>query len=207
MAIENEYKYTSPQRVDKPEIIGMITSLLEQKGFTFKTSERKHTDRYFDSPDMEITKKECFFRLRDYGDGRKKLTIKRPAGENQNLLSREEIEKFTDGSANKMIAFAEKYFPGVDISIIPVLTIESERSSIKYMDDGKKKITIDQCTFVSGNDRLTFWELELESLDEVPKDGFDTIGLEELLKKTTFVPVYDSKYKRGLEWISALSDA
>lgn len=202
MAIENEYKFTSVQKVDKPAVLKMIASLLEQNGLSFKTSERTHTDRYYDSPDMDITEQGCFLRLRNYGDGRMKLTIKRPACENKNLLSREEIEEFTDGSEKELMAFAGKYFPDVQVSTRPVLTIESERSSIKYKDDGKKKITVDQCTFVSGNRRKTFWELELESLDDVPKDGFDTIGLGEMLMSTSFVPVFNSKYERGLEWIS-----
>ena len=204
MAVENEYKFTSTQNIDRKKLLKSISALLIEKDIEYSLSINWHIDTYYDSDGLDITEKRCFLRMRDYCDGRFKMTVKRPVEENDNLLSREEIERPSEGRVSDIISFGKELFPDLEISERPVLKIKALRSTFKYNDNGKKKLTLDECTFISDDKTKTFWELELECISDDVTTGFDDIGLESFLSDKGMVPVFNSKYERGLEWKASL---
>ena len=206
MTVENEYKFTSTRDIDRKGLLKDLSALLIDRDLGYSLSTNWHIDTYYDSEDLGITKKGCFLRMRDYCDGRFKMTVKRPVEENGNLLSREEIERPSDGDVSDVVSFGNELFPDTAVSERPVLTLKALRSTFKYNDNGKRKLTLDECTFMYGQNSITFWELELECMSDDVTAGFDDIGLESFLSDKGMVPVFNSKYERGLEWKAHIID-
>ena len=111
MAVENEYKFTS-DRGDASACLSELESFLQGTGMEYAVSTKLSTDYYYDSVKMEITLSGCFIRKRVYLVGNCKLTVKRPIS-TDSIMSREEIERKSDGSYQGLQSFCDECFPGV----------------------------------------------------------------------------------------------
>ena len=147
----------------------------------------------------------CILRQKIQSTGKIKLTAKKPISNEEEMMSRREIEILSDGKFKSLKAFGKEIFPDLKIMKDPVLTIETERTAIYYIDGADIMLSFDICRFVCGKDSKTFLEIEIESMSQTTERGFDLIGMRDFVKERSFYPVTTSKYQRGIEWIQTLN--
>ena len=201
MAVENEYKFTS-DRGDASACLSELESFLQGTGKEYAVSTKLSTDYYYDSVKMEITLSGCFIRKRVYSDGKCKLTVKRPISAD-GIMSREEIERTSDGSYQGLQSFCDECFPGVVLNDDPSLINRCERTVFTLDDGSGAKLSFDMCQYAFGDRRKDYLEIEYEIVSDAVKREFDDIGLVDFVTRSLrFVPVTESKYTRGLKWIA-----
>ncbi len=197
MAVENEYKFMS-DRKDFSACRSELESFLKRSGKQFTTNTKQSTDRFYDSEQMEITSKGCFIRQKTYPDGKCKLTVKKPISIN-GAVSREEIERVSDGTHQDLQCFCDECFSGVVLTETPTLVIDCERTEYAFED--MSNISIDKCQYISGTNRKDYLEIEYEVVSDTTMTAFDCIGLNDFVTEVLkFEPVFESKYVRGLRW-------
>ncbi len=203
-AVENEFKYTSDRDIDAGLLVERLEVFLKDRSVPFKKKVKRSKDLYFDSADMELFNSERMLRMKTSENGKIKLTVKRPISNEFGMMSREEIEAASDGSMDDIVRFAGKHLPGIQIGEEPTLAIECERTAFDYLDGSGIKLSFDRCIYVHGDASKTFYEIELESMNESTERDFDEIGMCGFIEETLgFEPVTKSKYQRGIEWIRA----
>ena len=199
MAVENEYKFTS-DRTDISACLSELESFLRSTGIQYSVQKKQSTDHYYDSEQMEITSRGCFIRKRTYSDGKCKLTVKRPISVNGDI-TREEIERPSDGTHSELQGFCDECFPGVVLNEMPTLTNDCERTVFAFEDKSGAKLYFDKCQFVSGPNFRDFLEIEYEIVSDKVMADFDDMGLIDFVTRVLGVkPVSESKYLRGLKW-------
>ena len=199
MVVENEYKFTS-DRTDADHCLSSIDSFMREIGADYSKSIKSNTDLYYDSEGMEITAKGCFIRKRTSSDRKCKLTVKRPiyAGD---VMSREEIERTSDGSFQSVQDFCSEYFPGIVLNKEPVLVNKSERTVFSFNDGSKTKLLFDKCQYMDGTMKKDYLEIELEIISDTVIKDFDRMGVVCFVTENLgFTSVTESKYARGLRW-------
>lgn len=204
-AVENEFKFTTDQRLSPDDIVGSLESFLNEHSITYKKKIRQSTDRYYDSEDLALFKRGCSLRQKNTSKGKFKLTAKRPISNECEMMSREEIEKPSDGSFRALESFGRECFPNVSIQKEPLVTILTERVALYYADGSDIMVSFDSCRYVSGIHSKAFLEIEIESMNETTERGFDHLGMRDFVKDLKFSPVTKSKYQRGIEWVQSLN--
>jgi adenylate cyclase class IV len=204
-AVENEFKFTTDQKLGAADTVNALESFLREHGVPFNKKGRQSTDTYYDSEDLALFHGGCILRQKNSSNGRIKLTAKKPISNEEEMMSREEIEILSDGRFESLEAFGRECFPDLVIQKEPVLTIETERTAIYYIDGTDIMLSFDICRYVSGEDSKRFLEIEIESMGNATERGFDLIGMRDFVKGLSFFPVTKSKYQRGIEWIQSLN--
>ena len=199
MAVENEYKFTS-DRADADECLSALRTFIDNSGIPYSISFKSYTDTYYDSNGMGITSDGCFIRKRIYSNGKCKLTVKKPISVN-GPMSREEIEKVTDGSFGSLQEFCDECFFSIVLDPVPKLTNVCERTVFSLDDGSGIKLSFDKCQYADVDRRKEYLEIELEVLSDAVVTDFDRIGLVDfVINSLNFTRVYESKYVRGLRW-------
>ena len=199
MAVENEYKFIS-DGTDANHCLSLIDSFMNESGIDYSKSVKSSIDLYYDSEKMEITAKGCFIRKRTNPDGKCKLTVKRPISTGE-VMSREEIEKSSDGSFQSTQDFCNEFFPGIILDPEPVLVNEKERTVFAFNDSLGTKLSLDKCRYVDGTKTKDYLEIELEVVSDITMKDFDKIGIVGFVtEKLGFRTSAESKYVRGLRW-------
>jgi DNA-binding HxlR family transcriptional regulator/uncharacterized protein YjbK len=207
MAVENEYKFISDGNGDSAALISELESYLSRKGIPYKRKSRQSMDYYFDSEDMSLFSSDCSLRKKISSNGKIKLTAKRPISKDSGLLSREEIERLSDGSFKDLKSFAKDQFPSVKIEEKPALCAQCERTAFDYRDGSGLMLSFDVVRYVQDPYALRFYEIELESMDNTENRDFDEIGLiPYITDHMGFEPATGSKYRRGIQWKMSLED-
>jgi inorganic triphosphatase YgiF len=204
-AIENEFKFTCGQKVNGTLVVQRLESYLDLHDISYKEKNRHSVDSYYDSGDMALYRSDRILRMKRSDSGRIKLTVKRPVSNEENMMSREEIETSSDGSMKELKAFARENLPDVEIADDPVLKIDCTRTAIYYQDGSEILLSFDHCKYLSGRDCKEFYEIELESMDDSTERGFDRIEIRAFIESELgFEPTVKSKYQRGIEWKETL---
>ena len=131
--------------------------------------------------------------------GKIKLTVKRPISNKHGIMSREETERTSDGSYEDLCEFVHEVIPDIEIRRQPIFTLECERAA--YDLDNGTNLSFDVCTYVHGERRKDFLEIELECMSDSVKRDFDSDGICDLVQNMGFKQVTKSKYQRGIEWL------
>ena len=198
--VENEYKFTSDDVPDVYLCIASIKTFLKKKNLDYSVSEKHITDYYYDSKNMEITDTGCFLRKRIDKSGKCKLTIKKPIS-NKESMSREEIERESDGSFGDLMDFSAAHYPVVEVIDDPMLVLLSDRTVFSMKDGTDAKLTFDVCKYIDGSRSKSFWEIEFEIITDDAQSDFDTYGIKDFITNGLgFKTVTESKYSRGLKW-------
>ncbi len=202
-AVENEYKFTSDDVSLADDIVDDLRTFLLSHGVVFSEKTRTSVDSYFDTADLQLYRMDCILRRKVSQNGKCKLTVKRPISNSGDMMSRQEIEIVSSGELGEIMDFAYEHFPDLDISEVPSLTIESERTAFSYQDGSEIKLSLDVCRYIKDGRHRDFLEIELESMDKGTRRGFDTIGIiGHITTGLGFVCVTESKYRRGVAWYS-----
>lgn len=200
-ATENEYKFTCMGEMSASDVAEKLRSFLDSAGITYEERTRRSVDTYYDSDDLVLYRSDCSLRQKISNNGKIKLTIKRPVSKDGGVMSREEIEIRSDGSLESVKSFCGQYFPDLRIGDIPVVSVENERYAFNYTDGSGIMLSLDSCQYVSGERRMRFYEIEIESMDDDVQRDFDSIGLCGFVRGLGFEPTVKSKYCRGVEWV------
>jgi inorganic triphosphatase YgiF len=204
MAVENEYKFTCDGYGNAEGLISELESFVVRKGVPYKKKVKSSVDYYYDDKDLSLYCADCCLRKKVSANGKIKLTAKRPISRGDGMLSREEIERTSDGTLKDLKAFCNEQFPSLDMEREPVLTAECERTAFDYQDGSELKLSFDVVNYVRGPLRYRFYEIELESMDDSECRDFDTIGLIPFITDHLgFEPATGSKYRRGVDWIDS----
>ena len=199
MAVENEYKFTSDD-ADPEFCISALESFLKDAGAVYSKAVKSYLDRYYDSDGLEIAGKGCFIRERIYRDGKCKLTVKRPISVN-GAMSREEIERASDGTFGTLSDFCDECFPGMILCKDPVLTNVCERTIFSLENEFGIKLSFDMCQYVDGDKTKDYSEIELEVVSDTVVSDFDEFGVKVFVTDALgFRQVTESKFIRGLRW-------
>lgn len=204
-AVENEFKFTTDQKLNAADTIESLETFLKDRGIPYNKKSRQSTDTYYDSKDLALFRGGCILRQKNSSNGRIKLTAKKPISNAEEMMSREETEIISDGTFESLEAFGKECFPDLIIGKEPVLTIETERTAIYYIDGADIMLSFDTCRYISGENSKRFLEIEIESMGNTTERGFDLIGMRDFTKQLSFFPVTKSKYQRGIEWIQSLN--
>ncbi len=205
MAVENEYKFTSNANGDAQALISELESFISRKGVPYKKKSRRSMDYYYDDNSLSLFGSDCSLRKKISSNGKIKLTAKKPISADSGILSREEIERLSDGSIKDLKAFAQEQFPPIKIDEEPVICAECERTAFDYRDGSGLMLSFDVVRYIQGPYAYRFYEIELESMDNDENRDFDEIGLiPYITDHMGFEPATGSKYKRGVQWKMSL---
>lgn len=205
IAVENEFKLTTDKALDEEAVFNQLCSFLDAKKKTYVVKKKHSVDRYYDNKGLYIYNIDSMVRLKNSSNGKVKLTLKRTISKRKNMMSRKEIERPSDGTFKDVQDFAREEFPGIKLLEEPIFMIECLRYSIKYTDKVDIDLAFDRCTFMYGDHRKEFHEIELEFLSDYTNTDFDEIGICKFINKELgFEPVTKSKYQRGVEWRNSL---
>lgn len=198
-AVENEFKFTTDREIDGEAVVRELVSFLKMNNVDYSMKTKHSVDTYYDSENLALFIMDCMVRLKRSSNGKLKLTAKRPISNGDGMMSREEIERESDGSFEDVCAFSSSVFPGIDLSSEPSLTLECNRTSIAYGDG--IDLTFDSCIYIFGEESKKFHEIELECMSDRTDTGFDGIGIRGFIEEHLgFDPVVQSKYRRGVQW-------
>lgn len=201
-AVENEFKFTTDKNLDDDSVTEELISFLKSKGIPFAVRKKHSVDRYYDSVDLALYRSDCIMRMKTTSKGKIKLTAKKPISGDGALFSRREVERSSDGSFGDVLAFAGEEFPWIELEEEPALVLECFRTSIDYTDGSGINLSYDHCTFIHGNDRKDFREIELECMSDSACSDFDETGILDIIEESLgFHPASESKYRRGIDWI------
>lgn len=203
--IENEYKFVNYFSDGREYYYKMLISFLDKNGIKYSVSEKNYTDSFYDTEDLEITKKECFLRKRDRGKCGA-LTVKKPVS-SKGMLSRVEIEEPFDGICNKEMIekFCKKNLGKMILSDNPILLMNTIRSTFKFVSNDKVKLTFDDCQYYDDPFKFNFLEIELEIVSNKEELEFDLVDIRQFItKELNFIPVTESKFSRGMKWKKSL---
>jgi len=205
-AIENEYKFIATGDLDAESLMHRLRTFLDGNGVRYREKTRHSTDEYFDTPEMFLYEKDCSLRRKRSSNSKIKLTAKRPGSRCSGMMSRVETERSSDGSQKDLLSFAKKNYPDYVIDLEPVVLINTDRFAIDYDDGSGIKLSLDRCTYISGERSCQFYEIEVESMDDNLRTDFDDIGILEFIENDLgFKRTVKSKYTRGVEWLSGLN--
>ena len=205
MEVENEFKFTTDKKLDANEVIDSLESYLKEHSVPYEKKVRQSKDRYYDTNTLELYRKGCSLRQKNTFRGKIKLTAKKPLSNEEEMMSREEIEMPADGRFMTLKAFGKGCFPDVTIEKEPVLKMSTVRTAFYYTDGADVMLTFDTCKYISGNTSKNFLEIEIESMGKSTMREFDHIGMRKFVKGLSFYPVTKSKYQRGIEWVQSLN--
>lgn len=204
-AVENEYKFTTSKDLDREYVVRRLGSFLDSHDIPYKVKSKRSVDSYYDTDELALFHADCCLRKKVSENGNIKLTIKRPISNAEGMMSRDEIERTSDGSIDDVRKFCDQYFSDLCILEMPVFTVETERTAFDYKDGSGIKLSLDSCDYVLREHRHRFYEIELESMDSTTERGFDDIGILLYIEKVLgFEPTTKSKYVRGIEWKKGL---
>ena len=206
-AIENEYKFVNYNINGINHYYDLLKSFVDEKGIKYIMSEKNVTDFFFDTDNLDISKKGCMFRRREIGNNCK-LTVKKPLSSN-GLLTRVEIEKKFDGkcSYEDMSNFCRENLGDLKLSKNPLFSMNSIRHSFNFETDEGMLLTLDDCCYYDGPFKMEFIEIELEIVSDKEISNFDNLGLSQFVtEKMDFTSVTKSKFERGLAWKESLPE-
>ena len=201
-AVENEFKFTTDREIDGEAVVRELVSFLKMNNVDYSMKTKHSVDTYYDSGDLTLYMSDCILRLKNFPNGKMILTAKRPISIDNDMMSRKETERESDGSLEDVCAFASSEFPDIIVSPQPSLILECDRTSIAYGDG--IDLTFDCCTYIFGERKKGFYEIELECMSDRTDTDFDRIRIRGFIKEHLgFEPVTKSKYRRGVEWSRA----
>ncbi len=201
-AVENEFKFTTDRKLDEDAAVKELLSFLDNNSIPYRLRTKHSVDRYYDTADLAIYRMDSIVRMKHSSNGKIKLTLKKPISKDDGMMSRKEIERVSDGTFSDICNFAGEVFPDLVLSEEPSIELECSRTSIDYEDGSEIKLSFDHCTYLHGNLRKDFFEIELEFMSDSTATDFDRLGICGFVENHLgFVPTVKSKYQRGIEWI------
>ena len=201
-AVENEFKFTTDDISIKDSSIKALEEYLVENDIVFSMKNKQSIDSYFDTDSFRLYSEGCTMRRKVSSNGKIKLTAKKPISNEFGMMSRKETERTSDGSLEDLWDFIKKEYPEITIEEEPVFLLENERISYD-LDDGTN-LSFDHCTYVSGDDKKGFLEIELEFMSDSVERDFDSSGICDFVSELGFEQVTKSKYERGVEWLRSL---
>ena len=215
MNLETEVKLISKQEdrktkssVSEANIFRRIRDMDDILGFSTEiVGKTPQKDTYYDTPDHKLAKAGAAYRIREKGD---KLiaTFKKERTRKEGLFKREEFEvpikrgdmgRAASGEMNIEPIFRIRELLGVGESIVEILTVEDERTTICLNKDGKVhfELTLDDVTFTGGKGMKRHREIEVEKKDGDEADMLNIVAF--LKSKFDLTPSSESKYEIGLK--------
>ncbi|MBC8460033.1 MAG: CYTH domain-containing protein [Deltaproteobacteria bacterium] len=172
-----------------------------------EASKAIQKDTYYDTPDHKLAKAGAAYRIREKGD---KLiaTFKKERTRKEGLFKREEFEvpikrgdmgRAASGEMDIEPIFRMRELLGVGESIVKILTVEDERTTIYLNKYGKVhfELTLDNVTFTGAKGSRKHQEIELEMKNG---DEADMLKIVAFLKRHfDLIPSSESKYEIGLK--------
>lgn len=159
-----------------------------------------YTDFYYDTPDGILYSTSGSLRVREFNDGKRRLTFKTFISDEDGILTRNEYEgSIVDSNEEAIRNVVNQVFPDYDGEILHVLTLETHRWMLST--ELYYTVCIDNCKFINPSDGAevqSFAEVEIESMRGVIEYSEDLRNFISTLKSSFgMTPVTNSKYERG----------
>lgn len=165
-----------------------------------------YTDYYYDTPDGILYSTSGSLRVREFNDGKRRITLKSFVSDKDGILTRNESEGLIVESNEEAVhRIVGNAFPDYKGEVNHVLTLETHRW---MMSTASYTVCVDNCRYIDPSDNSeigVFVELEIESMREAIKYSDEVRNFVSIMESAFgMVAVTDSKYKRGYNIINGL---
>jgi adenylate cyclase class IV len=165
-----------------------------------------YTDYYYDTPEGDFYSTSGSLRVREFSDGKRRITLKSFVSDKDGILTRNESEGLiVESNEEAVLRVVKSTFPEFDGEVNHVITLETHRW---MMSTASYTVCVDNCRYLDPSDNSeiqSFVELEIESMREAINYSDEVRNFVSVMESTFgMAAVTDSKYKRGYNVIEEL---